>query len=382
MKILTNIRFYNVAGIAQSLTQFIGFLEKSRKNIRIVGVDIQRPGEARDDKRAFALKDSHFSLRHRTIDFIGIGDAIKQSRTLEDIEKLYEPIIATYEQAIIKERPDLVLLNGTYFLPWCLLQAARRQHKKIILHYHGLLTKETENWFDHARDIFGAMERSFDQKSMHYIFPSQLAQQTVEASVFGHAIRHATVIPNPIPLHFFEESPAPKKKRKKDIGLVSRWTRIKNPQFFASLARHNKRHWNDMRFTSVTDLPTRHIVKTKFQDVITFQRAVSNKNLAAFYRSMDVIISPSHFETYGNVAQEAIATGTPALISNNMGVAETFKKLGLDHLITSFDSVASVHRKIREVSNQGIDPKVQHQMREMLNPSVLHEKLYTTIQKV
>ncbi|MEK7649866.1 MAG: glycosyltransferase family 4 protein [Patescibacteria group bacterium] len=382
MKILTNIRFYNVAGIAQSLSQFIAYIGHSRKNMRVIGVDIQRPGEARDDKRAFALKDSHFSLRHRTIDFIGIGDAIKQSHTLEDIKKLYEPIIAAYEQAIIKEQPDLVLLNGTYFLPWCLLQAANRQHKKTVLHYHGLLTKETENWFDHARNIFGAMERSFDRDDMHYIFPSQLARQAVEADVFGHTIKHATIIPNPVPMHFFTKPRALKKKRKKDIGLVSRWTKIKNPQFFASLAHHNKRHWDDMRFTSVTDLPTRHIVKTKFRNVITFQPAVSNKNLAAFYRSMDVIISPSHFETYGNVAQEAVASGTPALISANMGVAETFKSLGLEHLIVSFDSVASVHRKIREISNQGIDPEVQYQMREMLNPSVLHEKLYTTIRKV
>ncbi|MCB9804628.1 glycosyltransferase [Candidatus Peribacteria bacterium] len=43
------------------------------------------------------------------------------------------------------------------------------------------------------------------------------------------------------------------------------------------------------------------------------------KELAIFlHERVDIIICPSKFETYGNIAQEAIALGTPVILSKNM----------------------------------------------------------------
>ena len=86
---------------------------------------------------------------------------------------------------------------------------------------------------------------------------------------------------------------------------------------------------------------------------------MSSRKLAKFYEKMGIIISPSLFETYGNVAQESIASGTPALISSNMGVSETFRDLGLSDYIVNFKSTQDVYNKIINFSGQPISDKVR-----------------------
>lgn len=106
-----------------------------------------------------------------------------------------------------------------------------------------------------------------------------------------------------------------------------------------------------------------------------FKRAVDNEQLSGFYSSMGVVISPSHFETYGNVAKEAVASGVPALVSSQMGVAETFKELGLNDWITDFRSVRDVYAKIREVSGQEVPSNVRMELQEKHSPEYIHGKM-------
>jgi len=86
--------------------------------------------------------------------------------------------------------------------------------------------------------------------------------------------------------------------------------------------------------------------------------------LAEFYCSCSLIITPSHFETFGNVPLEAIATGTPALINKEVGVREVFNKIGLKDFILDFEDVDSVVKKIKEIKDsklligKGISNKV------------------------
>jgi len=60
------------------------------------------------------------------------------------------------------------------------------------------------------------------------------------------------------------------------------------------------------------------------------------RELSYFVKNkVDVIISPSKFETFGNVPLETILFSngkTPALISENMGVAEVYKNRRNQHI--------------------------------------------------
>ena len=76
------------------------------------------------------------------------------------------------------------------------------------------------------------------------------------------------------------------------------------------------------------------------------------------------MLSPSRFETYGNVAQEAVACGTPSLVSEQMGVAETFRKIGLDDLIIDFSCPKRVLENIEMLLNYPIPQETIETLRK------------------
>jgi len=99
-----------------------------------------------------------------------IKEAVERSADIKDVEKIYEPLIKAYLSIILEERPDLVLLNGTYYLPWCLYLAAKRAGVRTVIHYHGCLTKETQHFAEHERTIFHEMENVFFQMTTNIFF--------------------------------------------------------------------------------------------------------------------------------------------------------------------------------------------------------------------
>ncbi len=373
MKVLTNIRFAQTAGIAQVLLSFMDFIEKgSKKNIKISAVNIIDQKEKLYNK-VDGKKTSTISIG---VNVPRIGRVVEKAKTLEEVEKKCEPIIKAYQKAIQEEEPDIILINGTYFMPWCLLRASEREGVPAVLHYHGVLTKETENWKKHQRKIFFEMEKSFDKKNLFYIFPSKITKSVVEKEVFGHKIKKCAILPNPVSDYFFAEKT---KVQKRNIGIISRWTRIKNVAFCEKLAEYNKKMGAKFVLNIITDLDEKNKHYKRLSGLVKFHKPKSNRRLVSFYKNMGVVISPSHFETYGNVAKEALASGTPAIVNPNMGVSETFEKLGLTSWVTSFDSVKSVYQKIEDTIGGEVNSSVRVKMKKLYSPNKIFSEIISIL---
>lgn len=97
--------------------------------------------------------------------------------------------------------------------------------------------------------------------------------------------------------------------------------------------------------------------------------------LANLYAKLRVVICPSYFETYGNVAQEAVAAGTAALVSRNMGVAEVFEEVGLSRLVVDFDDMTSVFDAIRDRRRLTITKNEREKLHKKAGAKVVHEQL-------
>lgn len=347
LRILTNIRLYSVAGIAQYVSGFIAHNETS-KDFELYGVDILRP----DEQTLAPSRHAHFTnfrLIQHTVDYPPLGTVNQLSQgDLAVLRESFKDVIESYARAIRRVKPDIILINGSYFLPWCLLQAAKSYPKaSLCMHYHGILKKEVIHWPNKIdRDLMLGMERDFDQKNIFYIFPSTLSKHAVEREVFGHKITHGIVLPNPVSPEFFATTP---RRKNNSIGVVSRWAKIKNIDHVISVAKCNARATLPVHINIISDLRLAKDTKP-FNGLLRFKKPMANKKLAQFYRRQGVMISPSTFETYGNVAQEAIASGTPALVSSAMGIAETFHKIGLSDWVINFDSPAKTLKKAKELS--------------------------------
>lgn len=375
MKILTNIRFLKVAGIAQTLLSFADFIQKDKaaKDIKFIGVNVEDIPNNGGQAIISRSQEKNFRLISVSMAVPNIKEAVNKAASIKDVEKEYEPLIKTYLSIIIKEKPDMVLVNGTYYLPWCLYLAAKRAGVKTVIHYHGCLTKETEHFAEHQRIIFHEMEKMFFSSGNRYIFPSQMAKDTVTKEVFKNELRHFRILPNPIPLHFF--SAVKKKRKSRRIGSVGRWTYVKNPHFIEKFALYNVRQVKNFTVHIITDVSAIARLPLRILDIVKIMKPMDNKKLPDFYSKMDLVICPSYFETYGNVAQEAIASGTPALITPSMGVAETFRRFGLDRWIIDFSSPAKAAKAMEIAVNEDVDSGLRVNMQKELNPEKIHRLL-------
>ena len=371
MKIFTNVQNRQVAGVASSLSSFIDSVTKNHeKDNRIIGMDFI-PANAKSQPLRTLRK---FKYIQKPLDIPSIKDALTRVNSIEELKAIYKPVIESYKNVLISQAPDFALINGTYFLPWCLLLAAKETGVPAVIHYHGSITKETEHWQKKQRDIFRRMEETFDAPNNIYIFPSKLALETVEQEVFKHKVAQYLVLPNPIPSHFFKKLDRPKNNLAK-VGIIGRWDKIKNVAFSQKLAQYNYREGGHLNYNIITDLNRNPEAKKSIKSIMRLHKPFDHREMAGFYNKMNVVISPSHFETYGNVAQESLACGTPALISPNMGVAETFRKVGLDKWIINFDSVKDVHAKIEELSYEIVPDDVRKELQEKYSPAVIHAKM-------
>jgi len=59
--------------------------------------------------------------------------------------------------------------------------------------------------------------------------------------------------------------------------------------------------------------------------MVTFVGAVEHENMPNFYNAADICIVPSYHETFGMVALEALASGTPVIAARVGGLATIVK---------------------------------------------------------
>lgn len=373
MKILTNMQSVQIGGIATSMRSFLQFLKKNNEaNIDIVGVDINRKYSLEEKLTYKREIKNNVTIINHDVHCRHIHKALMQMDSLANLENEYKDIIDIFRKIILEEKPNLIVLNGTYIIPWCLYLAARTYSIPILLHYHGMISKETETWDQHSHDLMKQMEQTFDNDRLQYIFPSSLAKEVVEKEIFGHQISKIAILANSIPDHFFKVNVSPESS---NIGIVGRWTEVKNPHFVMNLAKYNSKQNNHFSINMVTNI--KDISKGDIKRLASTQILPSMNSLALskFYGNMGAILCPSIYESYGNVPQEAVASGTPALVGNNMGVAEVFRRLGLEDFIVDFSSVKYVYEKAKAISPHRVGKKVRQTMRYELSSQKINTDL-------
>jgi glycosyltransferase involved in cell wall biosynthesis len=200
-----------------------------------------------------------------------------------------------------------------------------------------------------------AVEQYCVEQSDALIFPSRFAATFCAKSYPKMA--PFRVIYNGISNTFFEETGSSRNPRK--IGSVMRLTGIKNPQMLGKIA--DELYQLNYRVELVTCLPKPYS-KPKYLDhvhVVAQMPAVDG--VAGFYGSCGAIVCPSKFEASGNVPMESLASGTPAIVTKQMGVAELFDQLDLSHLVVSVDDVDTTVERV--LAARPISPSVRKHLR-------------------
>ncbi|UCD36210.1 MAG: glycosyltransferase [Nitrospiraceae bacterium] len=101
---------------------------------------------------------------------------------------------------------------------------------------------------------------------------------------------------------------------------------------------------------------------------VTFAGRVDHDELSVYYSAADVLALPSYYESFGLVALEALACGTP-VVAAPVGAVESIIKQGETGIVVSHPSPRTFGRALEEILRQAREGAISA---EVVRASVLH----------
>lgn len=369
MKIAINLTRDNVGGITSSNLNLVNYLYKL--DYEFIGLELTSRIYMKGPALFRHFNPEIFDHHIINIHHLPLMDVLKHSKKLGDTQNAYREAIKIIRGILNETRPNAILLSGTYYMPWLISIAAKKENIPVALWYSGVLSKETEHYPDKIKKLFQSMEKSVVKNSTQIIFPSRLCKKTVEELVVKSKIRNSYVIPNPVASIFTDPS-AVDASIERRIAAVGRYSKIKNFNKFFELHRElQKRKWqHTASFVTNPNADLKKMPKT-----IETLPSMTAEGLKKFYLSQGLIVCPSIFETFGNVPMEAACLGIPVLVSDAMGCAEVLEKVGLSNMVISFDDIGKVSDRVQELCGQSILPKQLNVLKKILDNNFVSEEI-------
>jgi glycosyltransferase involved in cell wall biosynthesis len=372
MKIATNVQRDAFGGITISNLALFDWLED--KNDTIVGLELITGRHILGAVIFRRYLPSFFS--HHIINGIDIIPRFSWEK-MGNPRKRWGVLIETTKNIIRQEEPDVVLVNGTYYVSWILAQAAKDLGIPIVLRYAGVLQRESnhKNYFVRRRLL--AYEQWLASTADAVIFPSSLCERVVEKEILGYSIKRSVVIPNPAKAHTTQRF---EPKGRFTIATIGRWTAIKNFQAFIALHKELlNEHWPHRAIMVTSNWDERFGIS----ETIERKDPMSHDDIQRFYHSINLLIVPSHFETFCNVAAEALLNGASVLISKNVGFSEVLHRAGLGRMvIDSFDDPMKVAEAVKRLAKTKLSKRERDKVASILDPQEIHQRILNVLNKV
>lgn len=375
MKIATNVSRDAFGGITTSNLFLFDWLKK--RNDKVVGIELISSRHFKGPAIFRNYPPEFFS--HHIINGLDIITSMSWEKR-GDARKKWGVLIETTKKILKQEKPDVVFINGTYNLPWILAQAAKDLQIPIVLRYAGVLKREAEFKGFFIRKRLLSYEKWIASSAERIIFPSKVCQKVVEKEILKRPIKNCVVITNP--MGKAKKSMSDKilvKNQKPVIAAIGRWTPIKNFSTFINLHKELLKNW-DHRALLVTSYWDKNF---PFPNTLERIDPMSHDRLLNFYKKIDLLVVTSSFETFCNVASEALINGISVLVSKNVGFSEVLIKAGLDRMvIDSFDDLKKVSKLARSLVFQ--KPKVVEikKVAALLDIEINNRLVYNEFKKV
>ncbi|OGL73052.1 hypothetical protein A3F28_03015 [Candidatus Uhrbacteria bacterium RIFCSPHIGHO2_12_FULL_57_11] len=375
MKIATNVHRDAFGGITISNLALFNWLEE--KHDVIVGIEVLISRHILGAV-IFRHYDPSF-FHHHMINAIDIVPQKPWERAwgMASARNRWRVLIETTKRILLQEAPDVVLLNGTYYAPWILAVAAHELGIPTVLRYAGVLKREVTGMGYFARHQLLNYERWQASTADAIIFPSSLCRKVVEEEILGAPAKHGVVIPNPV------DAGTPILRRRDGryvIAAVGRWSRVKNFQAFIAL---HEELLADRWLHRAVVVTSYHDKKFPIPETIVRRDPMSHDDLQKFFRTINLLVVPSHFETFCNVAAEAVILGTPVLISENVGFSEILRKAGLGRMvIANFDDPVKVAGAVKRLALTHILKKEHAALAALLDSHRIHERMIKVLNGV
>ena len=134
-------------------------------------------------------------------------------------------------------------------------------------------------------------------------------------------------------------------EEKKVVLYSGRFVWYKDLKVFISVyERIKEKYDNEVAFVLLGSGPAEEELKNSMPDAI-FPGYLKGKDLGVAYASGDILLFPSTTETFGNVVQEALASGIPAIVSD-VGGCKDIVNISKGGLVAKAKDTDSFYQKI------------------------------------
>lgn len=313
-----------------------------------------------------------------SIKYLSLKRSIVSFPMDEDLK--YDPLFQRHTNRVLRElmdfKPDILHITGLNdvsiigsYLAWKLqIPLVGSWHTNLhefaarrLMRIFGFLPKKT------VSKMTGFTERKImDGAVYYYKMPKVVLAPNQElVDILGRGTgRESRLMSRGVDTDFF----SPEKRTVNDgifrFGFVGRLRAEKNVRFLADLEKKLlEKGKNNFRFLIVGEGNEREWLE-KNMKTADFTGFLDGENLAESYANMDVFVFPSETDAFGNVAQEAMASGVPAIVTNQGGPkffvnhnetgfiaenADDFVKFSLD-LLENPEKLAEMKKNARDFS--------------------------------
>lgn len=399
MKILTNEYLCNTpdfkqaakGGPANFARLFFNFLkDKKKNNLEWHGLIINDLDDS--NKKFFCRKFADFRKNRYIHKFsfpFFYSKKILKAKKVANYRQILEEPISRLNILISKIGPDVVFLNGFSLGNWLILEASRLNGIPVVIQHAGIWSKELEIYKDFYSPAGVKMMELMEKESAEYsaaeiflnYFSRRFFYRRVVVSRRPKA-GHSVVIPLPIDFRFFRDNKNSGlsfvfEKNIFNIGMIARWDRIKNHEAVAFLAEEVKSRGLDWDFHVITRIPDsqKNIkVKNIYRRHIEVIDFLPKDKIRDFCQSNDLIIIPSHFDVSPTVLLEALACGTPVVISPNVGFVDDYRRYGASDWIIDFENPEVAIRRLKKIKGKSLPASLKRELFKKHDPDKVFKK--------
>jgi D-inositol-3-phosphate glycosyltransferase len=232
----------------------------------------------------------------------------------------------------------------------------------VMFHTLGIVKNRTAS-AEHESDRRIAHERWLAKMADHIIAPANREQENLLRFYHAHPER-ISVIPCGVNLDMFRPQDPLASRLKlgfdpqaKIILYVGRFAPLKNLDKLLGAVALLKRQWPGIRLVIVGgDGPDAENFKALerlagqlgVQSQVTFAGRVQQHKLPPYYNAADLLVLPSHYESFGLVVLEALACGTPVAVTP-VGAVESILRNDISGTLIQSTAVEDVAEGIARI---------------------------------
>jgi alpha-1,6-mannosyltransferase len=235
------------------------------------------------------------------------------------------------EEILERERPDLIESSDPYQIGWKAVGIGRSQKIPVIAFYHSHFP---EAYFRGSTKFLGKrgtrhamkLTRGYVRK-LYNQFQTTLVPSELLADVLsGWGVRNVRAVRLGVNIDIFKPEPDDRNATRRSLAIdcgrtlllyVGRLAKEKNTEtLFRSFQLLRRRHPGDFHLLLIGDGPQRHQLRElqrRAGNVSWIQYCPDSADLARYYRAADLFVHPGVQETFGLVALESQACGTPVV---------------------------------------------------------------------